>query len=129
MDTTCEVCIRPLSEWGLLFEVSLHLREILMLHEIVEALVRRSEMLCIIVFHGGFDACALHRPGCDLCLIVVTLRCGLRSALGQSRVTSLLQSWQTAESVSSDRARERVRLGVSGAGRLILRAHHEALLG
>ena len=50
----CEVCVGPLRERCLLLEVLLHLREVLMLQKIVEAPVRRAEVILPIVVYRRF---------------------------------------------------------------------------
>ena len=53
---TCEVCVGPLRERCLLLEVFLYLGEVLMLEKIVEAPVRRAEVIVLIVIHGRFQS-------------------------------------------------------------------------
>ena len=72
--TACEVCVGPLRERRLLLEVFLHLGEVLMLHELVEASVRRAEVILAIVVHCRFKRSSFMRGFCYLGRILATIR-------------------------------------------------------
>ena len=100
MDTAGEIGVRPLRERRLLLEVLLHLREILLLQEVVETLISRLEVVKrIVIVHRGFNACALRLRFANLRLSVgaaVTRR--LRAALRDRCCASLLQCRQATQS-------------------------------
>ena len=74
MDPAGEVCIAPLREGCFLLEVPLDLREVLLLHEVVETAIGRTEVILRVrVVHRSLDACALGRRFCDLGLVLTTV--------------------------------------------------------
>ena len=75
VDPAGEVCIAPLREGCFLLEVPLDLREVLLLHEVVETAIGRTEVILRVrVVHRRLDACALGRRFCDLGLVLTTVR-------------------------------------------------------
>lgn len=90
MDAAGEVCIVPLRERSLFLEVLFNCREILLIHNIMEALVSRPEL--IIVHHVALAE--------SLRLSKLSLRQLARPALSwQRRVVPvlMLQNWETAQ--------------------------------
>ena len=74
MNTAGKVSIAPLREGRLLLEVPLDLREVLLLHEVVETAIGRPEVILRVrVVHRRLDACALGRRFCDLGLVLTTM--------------------------------------------------------
>ena len=74
MDPAGEVRVGPLGEGGLLLEVPLDLREVLLLHEVVEAAICRPEVIqWVRVVHRRLDTCSLRLRFCDLGLVVAAM--------------------------------------------------------